>query len=168
MSSAAMKYNPAFRTEEELVRSFVVRHTDLELILEVLRDCAGSANQHQLVVGPRGSGKTTLVRRVAAEVRRGKDLASKWYPVVFSEEAYAVGTPGEFWLEPMLAVCPAGKWPLARSLTFCAKASGMPCAMMATPIAAMIRKDWFFNVPCLGILSSFWANDWRRCAGQWM
>ena len=101
MSSAAMKYNPAFRAEDELVRSFVVRHTDLELILEVLRDSAGSANQHQLVVGPRGSGKTTLVRRVAAEARREKDLASKWYPVVFGEEAYAVGTPGEFWLEAL-------------------------------------------------------------------
>jgi tetratricopeptide (TPR) repeat protein len=101
MSSAAMKYNPAFRAEDELVRSFVVRHTYLELILEVLRDSGGSANQHQLVVGPRGSGKTTLVRRVAAEARREKDLASKWYPVVFGEEAYSVGTPGEFWLEAL-------------------------------------------------------------------
>ena len=102
MSLGAMKYNPAFRAEDELVRSFVVRHTDLELILEVLRDSGGSANQHQLIVGPRGSGKTTLVRRVAAEARRGKELASKWYPVVFGEEAYAVGTPGEFWLEALL------------------------------------------------------------------
>ena len=102
MSLGAMKYNPAFRAEDELVRSFVVRHTYLELILEVLRDSGGSANQHQLIVGPRGSGKTTLVRRVAAEVRREKELASKWYPVVFGEEAYAVGTPGEFWLEALL------------------------------------------------------------------
>ncbi len=102
MSLGAMKYNPAFRAEDELVRSFVVRHTYLELILEVLRDSGGSANQHQLIVGPRGSGKTTLVRRVAAEARREKDLASKWYPVVFGEEAYAVGTPGEFWLEALL------------------------------------------------------------------
>ena len=102
MSLGAMKYNPAFHAEDELVRSFVVRHTYLELILEVLRDSSGSANQHQLVVGPRGSGKTTLVRRVAAETRREKDLASKWYPLVFGEEAYAVGTPGEFWLEALL------------------------------------------------------------------
>ena len=101
MSPAAMKYNPSFRAEDELVRSFVVRHTYLELILEVLREGGGSANQHQLVVGPRGSGKTTLVRRVAAEARREKDLASRWYPVVFGEEAYAVGTPGEFWLEAL-------------------------------------------------------------------
>ena len=102
MSLGAMKYNPAFRAEDELVRSFVVRHTSLELILEVLRESGGSTNQHQLVVGPRGSGKTTLVRRVAAEARREKELASRWYPVVFGEEAYAVGTPGEFWLEALL------------------------------------------------------------------
>ena len=57
-----------------------------------------SSSTHSLVIGPRGSGKTHLLLRVAAEVRRDPDL-SGIFPVVFSEESYEVGTCGEFWLE---------------------------------------------------------------------
>ena len=49
-------------------------------------------------VGPRGSGKTHLLLRVAAEVRRD-DRLSAFYPIVFAEESYEVATVGEFWLE---------------------------------------------------------------------
>jgi tetratricopeptide (TPR) repeat protein len=35
---------------------------------------------------------------VAAEVRTQTALSDRWYPIVFAEEAYEVGTPGEFWL----------------------------------------------------------------------
>src|SRR5258706_5154952 len=44
------------------------------------------------------SGKTALVRRVAAEIRTQAALCDRWYPIVFAEEAYEVGTPGGFWL----------------------------------------------------------------------
>ena len=99
MAQRVMKYNPAFLTEEELVQSFVVRQADLQLIVETIRENTGPANQHMLVVGPRGIGKTMLVLRVAAEVRRDEKLRRHWYPLVFSEESYEVTTPGEFWLE---------------------------------------------------------------------
>lgn len=95
------KYNPAFLTQEELLRAFVVRHTDLDLIVQVVRDNAGPSNQHVLVVGPRGIGKSMLVLRVAAEVNRDEDLCKGWYPLVFAEESYQVHTPGEFWLEAL-------------------------------------------------------------------
>ncbi len=103
-STPAMKYNPAFLTEEELIRNFVVRQKDLELILEVLRENGYQNNQHILVVAPRGAGKTTLVLRVASEIRRNKAFSKKWYPVVFSEESYEVCTPGEFWLEAIFQI----------------------------------------------------------------
>ena len=51
-----------------------------------------------MVIGPRGSGKTHLLLRVAAEVRRDPSL-SGFYPIVFAEESYEVFTIGEFWLE---------------------------------------------------------------------
>lgn len=101
MSQRRMKYNPAFLTEEELVQSFVVRHADLELILHVIRDNVTNSNQHVLVIGPRGIGKTMLVLRVVAEVRRDEQLRQNWYPLVFAEESYEVTTPGEFWLEAL-------------------------------------------------------------------
>ena len=94
------KYNPAFLTEEKLIESFVARHNDLSLITGILRDnIAQPSNQHVLVIGRRGTGKTTLVLRVAAEIERDDDLKRAWYPLVFSEESYQVATPGEFWLE---------------------------------------------------------------------
>ena len=101
MPSRPMKYNPSFLTEDELIRSFVVRYTDFELLLQVLRENVGESNQHVLLIGPRGSGKTMLALRVAAEAHRAEDLRARWYPLVFGEESYAVGSPGEFWLEAL-------------------------------------------------------------------
>ena len=103
-STVTIKYNPAFLTQEELVRAFVARHNDLELILEVIRENQENNSQHVLVVAPRGAGKTTLVLRVAAEIRLNKILNSKWYPVVFSEESYEVCSPGEFWLQAIFHI----------------------------------------------------------------
>ncbi len=101
MSKRIVKYNPAFLSNEELVRSFVVRHAELELIEQVLRENVTKSNQHVLVIGPRGIGKTMLVLRVVEDVRTEKDLSKRWYPLVFSEESYQVTTPGEFWLEAL-------------------------------------------------------------------
>lgn len=101
MADRIKKYNPAFLSPEELVRSFVVRHSELELIVQVIRENVAESNQHVLVIGPRGIGKTMLALRVVEEIRGDEDLAAKWYPLVFSEESYLVRTPGEFWLEAL-------------------------------------------------------------------
>ena len=97
--SASRKYNPGFLSDDELVASFCIRTSEFESIIEMLRDCTGNSNSHQIVIGPRGSGKTSLLLRVAAEVRRDADLAQGFFPIVFAEESYEVGTAGEFWLE---------------------------------------------------------------------
>lgn len=103
-SNVTIKYNPAFLTEEELIKAFVVRHNDFELILEAIRESQENSSQHILVVAPRGAGKTTLVLRVASEVRLNNMFADKWYPVVFSEESYEVFSPGEFWLQALFRI----------------------------------------------------------------
>ena len=95
------KYNPGFLSDEELVNSFCVRLVLFESIVESLSECTGSANIHQIVIGPRGSGKTSLLLRVAAEVRRNDSLSSRFFPIVFAEESYEVSTAGEFWLESL-------------------------------------------------------------------
>jgi tetratricopeptide (TPR) repeat protein len=102
--NAPFKYNPGVLGDDELVRSFVVRHKWLELCLEALKENAAStsSNRHLLVVGPRGSGKTMLVRRVAAEVRSNPEYGQTWFPVVYGEESYQVSSAGEFWLEAMV------------------------------------------------------------------
>jgi tetratricopeptide (TPR) repeat protein len=103
MDTGPLKYNPGVLGDSELIKSFVVRHKCLELILESLKENAASAssNRHLLVVGPRGIGKTMLVRRVAAEVRSNEDFGRLWFPVVYGEESYQVSSAGEFWLEAL-------------------------------------------------------------------
>ena len=98
MAVAVKKYNPGFLTDDEIIESFCVRTAEFESIVESLRDIADNSSAHSLVIGPRGSGKTHLLLRVAAEVRRDPALAGI-FPVVFAEESYEVGTCGEFWLE---------------------------------------------------------------------
>ncbi len=97
-----MKYNPALLSEQELVAGFVAREADLRLIMSTLRENTGGPNQHMLVIGPRGSGKTSLLLRAAAQVRRDPELNAAWYPLRFPEESYLVASPGEFWLEALL------------------------------------------------------------------
>ncbi len=101
MTVTARKYNPGFLTDEELMASFCVRTGEFESIIEMLRECTGPSNPHQIVIGPRGSGKTSLLLRVAAEVRRDPELSRGFFPVVFAEESYEVDTAGEFWLESL-------------------------------------------------------------------
>jgi hypothetical protein len=98
MKLPTMKYNPSFLTEEELVRSFVVRHIDLDLIIETIRENTASSNQHILLIGARGMGKTMLALRVSAHIHKTKELNSAWHPIVFSEESYEIMTAAEFWL----------------------------------------------------------------------
>ena len=98
MAIAVKKYNPGFLTDDEIIESFCVRTHEFESIDESLREMGSSSSTHSLVIGPRGSGKTHLLLRVAAEVRHDPDL-SAIFPVVFAEESYEVGTCGEFWLE---------------------------------------------------------------------
>jgi tetratricopeptide (TPR) repeat protein len=95
------KHNPGFSSDEEIIQTFVVRRQYLGMILETLRENKTSANQHVLIVGERGTGKTMLVRRVAAEVRTNPNLKERWYPLAFAEESYQISSVGEFWLEAL-------------------------------------------------------------------
>ncbi|MCS6626466.1 tetratricopeptide repeat protein [Roseibacterium beibuensis] len=97
---ANFKYNPGFLPDGDLLTSLHVRRSDLDIVLEIVHDNhIARSNRHILIVGPRGLGKTTLVRTVAATVRLDDQLRAAWYPVVFGEESYGISSAGEFWLE---------------------------------------------------------------------
>ncbi|WP_076792979.1 tetratricopeptide repeat protein [Chlorobium sp. KB01] len=96
-----VKYNPAFLEGDELTGNFVVRLIDFRMIMRIIRDNTLASNQHVLVIGPRGSGKTTLVHRVALEVERDQELKTVCYPLVFAEESYNAVSAADFWLEAL-------------------------------------------------------------------
>jgi hypothetical protein len=106
IATPRLTYNPGLLGDEELIQAFVVRQQSLELILQAMRENAVSEgpNRHLLIVGPRGSGKTMLVRRAAAEARINPDYSLHWLPLVFGEESYQVTTAGEFWLEALFHI----------------------------------------------------------------
>lgn len=94
------KYNPAFLDAEERQRRFGGRQHDLDELMRVLRENRmRGRNQHMLVVGPRGIGKTMLLLRAADSILSDPELSSVWFPVVASEESYHITSIGELWLE---------------------------------------------------------------------
>lgn len=95
------KFNPgAFQRDEEVVEQFVVRRQEFAVLMDVLgRNISAPACQHALVIGARGTGKTMLLARVAAELRLNAELAGQLLPVRFMEESYEVVTLADFWLE---------------------------------------------------------------------
>ncbi len=101
MTIRFVKHNPAFLDSEQLIKNFVARQVDLELLTRLISDNATESNQHLLINGPRGSGKTILVRRIAAEIEQHEALSNRFYPLIFSEESYLVSSAAEFWLEAL-------------------------------------------------------------------
>src|SRR5690606_31269138 len=93
-----------FSSAEEIIERFVVHGAEFQSVLDVLSEPWGPTNQHLLVIGRRGMGKTMLVHRVVAEIQRTPELAARWVPVVFGEQAYNVSTAGELWLEALFHV----------------------------------------------------------------
>lgn len=83
-------------SDDEVCERFVVRQPELDELLAHLRE--DDPPRHALVVGPRGMGKSLLLRRVAIAVARDADLAARWLPVVMAEELYEVTSIGELWL----------------------------------------------------------------------
>ena len=115
------KFNPGtFQSDAEVSEQFVVRCHELDITLEVLRDNIDSEScQHQLVIAPRGRGKTMLLARVAAELRANPTYSDKLLPVRFMEESHEVLDIGDFWLEALYYLakeCAASAPELAREL----------------------------------------------------
>ena len=147
----ARKYNPGFLTDDELVASFCIRTSEFESMVEMLRDCTGSSNPHQIVIGPRGSGKTSLLLRVAAEVRRDAELVHGFFPIVFAEESYEVATAGEFWLE-----C------LARLADQAPQREDAPDLHRTLEDLRTVRDDQTLGERCLAALLDFSDREGKR------
>lgn len=97
------KFNPGvFQSDAEVMRQFVVRRNELDIVTDVLRDNLGSGScQHILVVGPRGRGKTMLLARVAAELRTNDEFSGQMLPVRFTEESHEIFNAADLWLETL-------------------------------------------------------------------
>jgi Tfp pilus assembly protein PilF len=83
-------FTPGRQTDDEIKASFIAREAVLERILDDIRTTRpGSIPQHHIIIGQRGMGKTTLLRRLHVALRE-KPLAQLFIPLGFPEEQYSV------------------------------------------------------------------------------
>ena len=91
-------YNPATQSPQELIENFVVR---TELFHDIFEDIKQSdmkhPEQHYIIQGIRGQGKTTLLLRIAYEMERDVELRKRLIPIVFNEEQYNISRLFKLW-----------------------------------------------------------------------
>ncbi len=146
-----IKHNPRFLSDEELVSGFVVRLPELELLLNIVRDNTGPSNQHVIIIGPRGMGKTMLIRRLALSIRRDDELGTIWYPVVLPEDIYDVAGEGELWLQVLKYIAGQERGASEAYERWAARYNALSTE----------RDNQRLRVQCLAALSEF-AGDRRK------
>jgi tetratricopeptide (TPR) repeat protein len=101
-------YNPDQLEDQDFLAGFVARQDLANKILARLGEIKprGLA-QHRLLVGQRGMGKTSLLRRVGMGVRDQPALAAVLLPLGFREEQYNVHNLHVFWCNCLDAL---GDW----------------------------------------------------------
>lgn len=94
------KYTPDEMSEDEFLKRFVVR---LEIFQEIFDDIKSSdysiPNQHYIIIGQRGQGKTSLLRKIEIEVKNDDKLSTFLLPIKFAEEQYQIRSLSRFWEE---------------------------------------------------------------------
>ena len=83
------KYNPNEMSVEDVEAVFVGRQHLLDRLVTAVREQTNRETiQHYLLLGPRGIGKTTLLRMLERRVQADPDLSSRWLPVRYREEEF--------------------------------------------------------------------------------
>ncbi|MFQ5770072.1 MAG: hypothetical protein ACE5HX_06025, partial [bacterium] len=91
MSNVIHLYRPQRTPLENLEATFVAREPLLKDIVARLKSWRpGYSRQHYLIIGPRGIGKTNLLRLVEHRIKQNSELHKKWHPIVFTEEAFSI------------------------------------------------------------------------------
>ena len=101
-------------SDSQSIATFLVRLSELQRILAGLEGQEPDSGERFLLLGPRGAGKTTMWRRVLAEVRTNLFLRERWEPIFLSEESYTVTTPGELLLECLFQMAQYPQWKEAK------------------------------------------------------
>jgi tetratricopeptide (TPR) repeat protein len=100
-------YNPDLLAKHELVSLFVARRPLLDRLVRDLHDETSGVAQHHLIVGRRGMGKTTLLRRLRYAIEDDPSLDARFVALVFPEEQYNVASLSDFWLNCVDALADA-------------------------------------------------------------
>ncbi len=91
-------YNPSVINDEDFLKGFVARHREADHILKLLKENIDPGpSRHQLILGQRGMGKSTMLRRVSLGIEADTELNERFIPLSFREEQYNVHNLETFW-----------------------------------------------------------------------
>lgn len=100
-------FNPGRLTDEEIEQSFIARVSFFQFIFnKIFSEKPNSIPQHHLIIGQRGMGKTSLLMRIAAELRK-LPYKETFIALTFPEEQYNVDRLSKFWLNCLDALADA-------------------------------------------------------------
>lgn len=100
-------FNPGRLTDEELELAFVARQKLFRFIFEkIIAEQSDEIPQHLLIIGERGMGKSTLLHRLAVELRKAPHYQI-FIPLTFPEEQYNIDRLSKFWLNCLDALADA-------------------------------------------------------------
>ena len=92
------KYIPDEIDEKVFLKNFVIRTDIFDDIFEDIKDTDYNLpSQHFIIIGQRGQGKTSLLRRIQIEVENDKKLSKFLLPVKFTEEQYQIRSLCRLW-----------------------------------------------------------------------
>ena len=98
LKSSPALYNQTFLSDDDFVDSFVARQSVFKaLCRRLIATGPEDDGNHQILVGTRGMGKTSLLRRLAIEMERNPQLSGRFIPLSFREEQYNVLRLRDFW-----------------------------------------------------------------------
>ncbi|WEK37642.1 MAG: hypothetical protein P0Y53_09015 [Candidatus Pseudobacter hemicellulosilyticus] len=91
-------YNPDRKGKRQLIAEFVVRTEVLEDIMQDINTSAMiTPEQHYLLIGQRGQGKTTLLYRIKYAIEDSLGVNSWLIPIVLTEEQYNINELVNLW-----------------------------------------------------------------------
>ena len=91
-------YNPAAQPKDCLIANFVARTQVFnKLFKDLLKGKMEYPEQHYLIQGQRGMGKTTLLLRLKYEIENTPELHKWIVPVFFNEESYDLTSLSNLW-----------------------------------------------------------------------
>lgn len=97
-------FMPQRLSDEEVERLFIMRSELFHTLIDSIRsEETGGIPQHHLLIGQRGMGKTTLLKRVDVELKK-QPLQQVFIPLTFPEEQYNIDRLSKFWLNSLDAV----------------------------------------------------------------
>lgn len=87
-------YNPDLVGKREFIAQFIARR---HLLDQMAEDLQHERPQHRLLIGQRGMGKSSLLRRLRFVIDDDPVLSARWLPLTFPEEQYNVARLSDFW-----------------------------------------------------------------------